>query len=474
MKTDAASYPSLPILLVDDEVHTLRGYEMILLAEGIENIHTCQSGQESLTYLSRNEVASILLDLVMPGTNGEEVLSVVTRVYPEVPVIVITATNDVETAVRCVKAGAFDYIVKPVDQTRLVTAVKHALDFRDIRHENVLLRKRVLDKTLEHPEAFAEIITQNEKMKSIFRYMESIAGTIQPVLITGETGVGKEMIAAVLHHLSHRRGAFVSVNIAGLDPNVFADTLFGHKRGAFTGADRDRDGLVDKAAGGTLFLDEIGDLSADSQVKLLRLLQEREYYPLGSDIPKCTDARIIVATNRDIHALQSSGQFRNDLYYRLRLHQIHLPPLRERRDDIPLLVEFFLQEAAQELNKSKPTPSQELFALLSIYSFPGNIRELRAMIYEALSRHEAGKLSLDSFKEMTRHLPPSEDPKRKQAAPLLSHPFVSLDRLPSLQESENFLIQEALKRTNGNQTLAAELLGITRQTLHRRLKSTKE
>ncbi len=469
MKNETASHPPLRILLVDDEVHALRGYEMLLLAEGMANIFACESGQEALRYLSQCEVNCILLDLVMPGMSGEELLSMVTRDYPEVPVIVVTATNDVETAVRCMKAGAFDYIVKPVDRTKLITAVKRAFDFRELRFENALLRQRVLDKTLEHPEAFAEIITQNEKMKSIFRYVESIACTIQPVLITGETGVGKEMIAKVLHHLSKRQGSFVPENVAGLDDNVFADTLFGHKRGAFTGADRDRGGLIEKAAGGTLFLDEIGDLSVSSQIKLLRLLQEREYYPLGSDVPKSMDARVIVSTNRDIHAIQASGQFRKDLYYRLRLHQIHLPPLRERRDDVALLVEFFLQEAAGELGKPKPSPPQELFALLSTYSFPGNIRELRAMIFEALSRYKEGKLPMDTFREMIEQPAPSESPERNQPIPLHPDPFVSLDRLPTLEESETLLIQEALKRTNGNRTLAAELLGITRQTLHRRL-----
>jgi DNA-binding NtrC family response regulator len=469
MKNETASHPPLPILIVDDEVHALRGYEMLLLAEGMANILACQSGVEALLYLSQREVTCILLDLVMPGMGGEVLLSKVTRDYPEVPVIVITATNDAETAVRCMKAGAFDYIVKPVDRTKLVTAVKRAFDFRELHFENALLRRRILDKTLEHPEAFAEIITQNEKMKSIFRYSESVACTSQPVLITGETGVGKEMIAKVLHHLSKRQGNFVPENVAGLDDNVFADTLFGHRRGAFTGADRDRGGLIEKAAGGTLFLDEIGDLSANSQVKLLRLLQEREYYPLGSDVPKTTDARIIFSTNRDIHAIQASGQFRKDLYYRLCLHQIHLPPLRERRDDLPLLVEFFLQEAARELGKPKPSPPQELFALLFQYSFPGNIRELRALIFEALTRYEEEKFRMDTLREIIIRSVPLESPERDQPIPLHPDPFVSLDRLPTLEESENLLIQEALKRTNGNRTLAAELLGITRQTLHRRL-----
>ena len=353
MNDTPVSHPSLPILIVDDELHALLGYEMLLLAEGMANVVAFQSGREALAYLCQHEVASVLLDLVMPGMSGEEVLSVATRDHPDVPVIVITATNDVETAVACMKAWAFDYIVKPVDKAKLVTAVKRAFDFRELYLENASLRKRILDKRLEHPEAFAEIITQNEQMKAIFRYVESIACTVQPVLVTGETGVGKEMIAKVIHRLSQREGSFVAENIAGLDDSLFADALFGHKRGAFTGAERDRGGLIERAAGGTLFLDEIGDLSLSSQVKLLRLLQEREYYPLGSDIRKSTDARVIVATNRYIHALQASGQFRKDLYYRLRLHHIHVPPLRERRDDLPLLAEFF----TQELSGSWASPS---------------------------------------------------------------------------------------------------------------------
>jgi len=295
--------------------------------------------------------------------------------------------------------------------------------------------------------------------------------TSQPVLITGKTGVGKELIARAIHSLSGRKGSLVAVNVAGLDDTTFSDTLFGHKRGAFTGADRVRDGLIEKAADGTLFLDEIGDLHPTSQVKLLRLLQEREYYPLGADVPRPTNARIIVATNRDLPALQASGTFRADLYYRLLLHRINVPPLRERQDDIPLLVEFFLQSAADELGKARPTPPPELFTLLCVYDFPGNIRELKAMIFDAVSRHESGKLSLSSFQEILQH-PPSAEAADSVAAPSTTDTlYASLDRLPTLKESEKLLIQEALKRTEGNRTLSATLLGITRQTLHRRLQA---
>ncbi len=473
--TSSADRPHDLILLVDDEVHALLSYEMLLMAEGAVNVASCRSGKEALEVLSQRKVSLVLLDLVMPEMSGEEVLSIVAREYPELPVIVVTATNEVETAVACMKAGAFDYIVKPVDRAKLMAAVKRASEFRELRFENAFLKKRVLERTLDDPAAFAEIVTQNEQMKSIFRYMESIACTSQPVLITGETGVGKEMIARVLHRLSGREGAFVAENVAGLDDSLFADSLFGHRRGAFTGADRDRGGLVDKASAGTLFLDEIGDLTMSSQVKLLRLVQEHEYYPLGSDLPKFADARLMVATNQDIEALQASGKFRKDLYYRLHLHHIHLPPLRDRRDDIPLLAEFFLDEASRELGKPKPILSHELLAFLSSYGFPGNVRELRAMIFDTFSRDPGGSLSLESFRVgAAKPFPSSQERSRSPGPdPCVFNPFPSLDRLPTLEESEDLLIQEALKRTNGNQTVAAELLGITRQTLHRRLSAKK-
>ncbi|NIY18432.1 MAG: AAA domain-containing protein, partial [Nitrospinaceae bacterium] len=266
--------------------------------------------------------------------------------------------------------------------------------------ENSLLREHLLSSELLHPEAFADIVTADKTMHALFQYIEAVSTTPQPILITGETGAGKELIARSIHDVSKRRGKYVPVNIAGLDDNVFSDTLFGHVRGAFTGADKKRDGLIEQAAGGTLFLDEIGDLNASSQVKLLRLLQEREYFPLGSDTPRRTDARIIVATNRDLQKMQKEGEFREDLYFRLRSHLIRLPPLRERLDDLPLLVDHFLTRAAEGLGRKKPTVTAELFQLLSTYPFPGNVRELEAMIFNAVSTHTSGTLDLASFKQI--------------------------------------------------------------------------
>jgi DNA-binding NtrC family response regulator len=363
--------------------------------------------------------------------------------------------------------GAFDYILKPVEKSRLIGGVKRAIELRELQRENQLLKAHVLSDKLEKPEAFSEIITVSTSMRSIFQYIEAIASSPRPVLITGETGVGKELVAKAVHALSHRAGSFIPVNVAGLDDQVFADTLFGHKKGAFTDAGEARSGLIERAGGGTLFLDEIGDLSTASQVKLLRLLQEGEFFPLGSDVAKRSDARIVVATNQNLAKLQSSGQFRKDLYYRLGDHQIHIPPLRGRREDLAVLVAHFLEKASNVLGKKKPTPPVELVSLLSTYHFPGNIRELESMIFDAVSSHTSGKLSMDSFKA---HLSKTASADAPDSPPengaLISFSY----QLPTLKQIEQLLVAEALKRANGNQSIAALSLGISRQALNKRLR----
>ena len=312
-------------------------------------------------------------------------------------------------------------------------------------------------------------------MRSIFQYVEAIAKTILPVLITGETGVGKELIALAIHRLSRRKGEFVPVNVAGVDDNLFSDTLFGHKKGAFTGADRDRKGMIEQASGGTLFLDEIGDLSIQSQVKLLRLLQEGKYYPVGSDVAKLTDARILVATNKDIESMQEAGEFRKDLFYRLQAHHIHVPPLRERKEDISLLVGHFLEKASNELGRKKPTPPQGLFTLLLTYHFPGNIRELEGMVFDALSRHKSGVLSMKSFSDKVAPKHPSPQESAQEVLVQAERMGVSFaEQLPTLKETEEMLIAEALRRSNGNQTIAAQMLGLTRRALNNRLSRAQE
>jgi len=250
--------------------------------------------------------------------------------YPEMPVIVMTATDETDTAVECMKKGAFYFLVKPVVPERFVATIRRALEQRMMSFELSNLRDQFFADKIMNPEAFTSIVTVSTKMHTLFKYMGVVAPSRQPVLICGETGVGKELFAKALHTLSGSKGNFVAVNVAGLDATVFADTLFGHRKGAFTGADQAREGLIVRAASGTLFLDEIGDLNDQSQIKLLRLLQEREFYAVGSDNPTSTNARVLLATNHDLQKLVAEGRFRKDLYFRLYAHRLLIPPLRER------------------------------------------------------------------------------------------------------------------------------------------------
>ncbi|MBU0484077.1 MAG: sigma-54 dependent transcriptional regulator [Proteobacteria bacterium] len=464
-------HPTQPILLVDDEKQVLVAFAAELRLGGFNNIMTCDDSRRVVEIVATEKPALLLLDLSMPGKDGREVLAEVTEGWPEIPVVMITAVADTRTAVDCIKAGAFDYLTKPMEEGRLVTTVDRALAMVEIRSEISSLRERMLAGPLNHPEVFADTITTDPTMLGIFRYIESVAQSMQPLLITGETGTGKELIAQATHNLSGRDGAFVRVNVAGVDDNIFADTLFGHRKGAFTGADSTRRGMIEQARGGTLFLDEIGDLSQISQVKLLTLLQEGEYFPLGQDTPVKTDVRIIVATHRNLPAQVEAETFRRDLYYRLQTHLVHLPPLRKRTDDLPLLVEHFLTTAATSLKKRKPTPPRELYQLLGSYHFPGNIRELRSMVFDAVSRHQSGVLSLIAFKDHMRQSsatlpnPINSEIKREEG-----NTFTTWAKLPTLKEANEKLVSEALHRADGNLTVAADTLGLSRQALAKRLK----
>jgi len=462
-------YPQLPVMLVDDEAQALTSFEVTLRSAGVNHIMTCGDSREVMTVLGRQEIEIMLLDLWMPHVSGEELLRQIAAEYPDVPVVIVTGADDVETAVKCMKQGALDYIVKPVEKSRLVSSVKRGIELRELHRENQLLKARVLSDRVSRPEAFADIVTLSPAMRAVFQYAEAVAPSPRPVLVTGETGVGKELVARALHVLSGRKGGFVPVNVAGLDDHVFADTLFGHKKGAFTGAMEGRPGLLEQAASGTLFLDEIGDLSAVSQVKLLRLLQDGEYLPLGSDVAKRSDARILVATNQDLEAARNAGRFRKDLYYRLCGHHIHIPPLRDRPEDLAVLLDHFLGKAAESLGRKKPTPPDELVKLLAVYHFPGNVRELESMVYNAVSLHGSGKLSMEAFKaEIFKKQPDlagAVEPKPDEAASQLVFP----EQLPTLRQIEQLLVDEALRRSGGNQSIAASMLGITRQALNKRL-----
>lgn len=458
------------VLLAGDDPQTLENTRLLLMDAGIGSVLVLADSRATLPFLEQNNVSLIVLDMT-PAMDKAELLARICRNYPNIQVIVETASCDVEIAVNCMKLGAVDYMVRPVEPGRLIMAVGNVLNFNYSQQEVSSLREYLLNNRLEHAEAFAEIMTTSRKMRSIFQYTEVVASSPQPVLITGETGVGKELFAHVIHRISRVRGQFVSINVAGLDDAMFSDTLFGHKKGAFTGADQFRDGLVSKAAMGTLFLDEIGDLNELSQVKLLRLLQEREYYPVGADLVKTSSARIVLATNVNLQERIKEGRFRRDLYYRLCTHQIRIPALRERREDIPLLLDNFIEEAARHFGKSIPAVSPELSQALSEYDFPGNVRELQARVRDAVARHVEGMLSLDDFSGISAAVP-QYTPAPSAAPTAATAGIYSLfGRLPTFREIEDYLIVEALKLSEGNYAVAASILGITRQTISKRLKS---
>lgn len=465
---DQKLYPTFGVLLVDDEQPWLRSLSLTLEGPGgITNLMQCSDSREVMTILGQRDIGLVLLDLTMPHISGDELLEQIVAEYPHIRVIILSGMNQLETAVSCMRAGAFDYFVKTVDEDRLVDGVRRAIRMVELESENLAIRRRFFHDQLDKPEVFAPIVSNNAAMRARFQYLEAVAPSSQPILITGESGVGKELVAQAIHTLSANSGLMVSVNVAGLDDNVFADTLFGHVRGAFTGAENVRKGMIERAAGGTLFLDEIGDLNEPSQVKLLRLLQNGEYYPLGSDQPKQMTARVVVATHADLDAKMAAGEFRRDLYYRLYSHHVHLPPLRERKDDLPLLLDHFLTEAALKLGKKKPTPPKELVVLLSTYSFPGNIRELEAMIYDAVSQHTHKTLSMKSFLE---RVDTHTDTLPVEQSSLAVNPFSSLNDLPTLQQAGKLLVDDAMRRSSGNQSVAARLLGISQPALSKRLK----
>lgn len=454
-----------PVVLVDDESTVLLSSRMILASAGIKDIITVEDSRKLMPLLSEQEVAVVVLDLFMPFISGTQLLPEIVREYPDLPIIVMTATQEIETAVSCMKEGAFDYLVKPVEESRFISSVTRALETNALRRQVEALKRSLITDHLEHSDVFAPIVTVSRKMRALFQYLEAIAGTREPVLITGETGSGKELLAEAVHKLSGRKGEFVPINVAGLDDNLLADTLFGHRKGAYSGADTMREGMVAKAAGGTLFLDEIGDLTLASQVKLLRLLQERQYYPLGSDVAKMSDARILCATHCDLNERMANDMFRSDLFFRLSIHQVDIPSLRERKEDISVLVNYFIEEAAVSLDKKPPKASDELLILLENYHFPGNVRELRSMVFDAVARHKSGPiLSAKKFRKAVKAQKSVEFPSASAKTKTKSS-----GHFLSLKEAERLHIEEAMRRSNGNQGVAAALLGISRPALNRRL-----
>ena len=459
------------ILLVDDELDELEAYSFLLASMGMEDIRTLNDSRKVLDTVKEMQAPVVFLDLNMPNMTGQEVLKQLKVEKPHVPVIIITADSDIETAVECLKIGAHDYLVKPINLKMFSSALRNALEISQLRQEVLSLKGISFgDQPVTNP-AFAPIITRSPLMFGLFQYIESIATSGLPTLLIGETGAGKELIAKAIHDISDLNGEFIALDISGLDDNLLADTLFGHSKGAFTGADVVRKGLIEKAAHGTIFLDEIGDLTEASQVKLLRVIQEKIYYPLGSDQPKECTARIITATNKDLSKLAGrDGEFRMDLYYRLSTHLAKLPPLRERKEDIPLLVEHIMTSTAASMNKEVPIIDQKALNLLQKHPFWGNVRELKAYISDAVARSDQGRINENHLSERLAGSVTVETSTPGSKNPLENF----FGHFPTLDELTEFAIDSALNVTENNQSQASQLLGISRQALNKRLKKKHE
>lgn len=451
---------SARILFVDDDAATREVFTAQLDSFGYE-VTVAEEGAQALTVIRTRVFDVMLVDLRMPQVDGMEVLQEALRLYPDLVVMVLTAHGSIETAVQALQMGAHDFLTKPVrDWEELHLSIERALQGRKLRQENRALRTQI-----EERFSHKNIVGTNREMQRIFRLIETVAPTKSTVLITGDSGTGKELIARALHHRSERPdGPFVAVNCGALPDNLLEDELFGHVRGAFTDAVGTRPGRFAQADGGTLFLDEVGTMSPHLQVKLLRVLQEREFTPLGATESKKVEVRIIAATNQNLKKEMESKNFREDLYYRLNVIQIELPPLRERRDDIPLLVGHFLEKYAQERSSGVQRFEQEAMRCLMNFPWPGNVRQLENVVERAVVL-SAGRdvLTLEDL------------PEELQRADRLIMPAVHidsdgifLDRV--LADFEGRLVYQALESAGWTKTRAARLLNIKRTTLIEKMK----
>lgn len=447
------------ILIVDDEKHTREGLATAL--EGEFEVFQAGDAEEAFRLLAAEQFAVVLTDLRMAGKSGLKVIERALQMPYHPVCIMMTAYGNVETAVEAMKRGAYDFLTKPVSLEKLEILIRRALQERKLEKENTTLRDR-LDKQFSFP----NIVGHSPALLTVLEQVKQAAATRATVLLTGETGTGKELLAQMIHQNSPRaRGPFVAVHCAALPASLLESELFGHEKGAFTGANERRIGRFEAADGGTLFLDEMGELDAQTQVKLLRFLETRTFERLGSNKPIQVDVRLVCATHRDLAELVAKGTFREDLFYRLHVVPIRLPPLRERAEDIPLLLDHYLRFFAKENNLTPPRLAPGAMAVLQRYSWPGNIRELRNFCENAVVLKRGGEISEYDL-----------DPKFTTAA-LLAGSKSSSPSVPatpahnplSKEENEKRLLRSALVEAHGNRTKAAQLMGISRRTLHRKL-----
>ena len=417
---------------------------------------TAEGAKAALEIARTHRVHVVLTDLMMPGTNGVELLRALKQVSPDTEVVVMTAYGTVETAVQAMRDGAYDFVEKPLKRMAIVKSVKKAAERQSLVEENRSLRHEIKLLTRR------EIVGTSPALRRVLDVATQAAPSSATVLVLGESGTGKELVARYIHERSSRaRGAFIGVNCAAIPETILEAELFGHERGAFTGAVARREGRFAKAAGGTLFLDEIGELSPSVQVKLLRVLQEGEYEPVGGNTVKA-DARIVAATNRDLHAQVTAGRFREDLFYRLNVIAVTAPPLRARREDIPLLVDHFLGVYCAKNNRPRLSVTRAVMQLLADYMWPGNVRELENVVERAVVLCRGDTLTVEDLPEVV--IQASEQPRTA----------LSVTIGTPLEEIESRLIRETLRHTKGDKPLAAQLLGISTRTIYRKLGESEE
>jgi two-component system response regulator AtoC len=441
------------LLIVDDEKNTRDGLRVAL--EDHFEVYVAGDLAGAMATLEADPADVMITDLRLGGEDGMELIERALKL-PKPPIcIMMTAYGSVDTAVEAMKRGAYDFVTKPVNIDRLEMLIQRALRERDTRKENDTLRAQVSRRT-----GVESMIGHSAAMVEVFDTIKQVAPSRATVLIQGETGTGKELAARAIHNLSPRAGKkFVAVHCKAFSTQLLESELFGHERGAFTGAFERRIGRFEQANGGTLFLDEIGEIDENTQVKLLRALGERTFERVGGNQTLQADVRLVAATNKDLAGLVAEGKFRDDLYFRLNVVQITMPPLRARKEDIPLLVQSFLKESAAENDKPQRELSQEAMASILDYNWPGNVRELRATIEHAVVMCSSPQIGVRDLPATVRGSPPSSD----------SNPLRDNDGL-NLHQTEQMLIFRALEESGGNRTAAARRLGISRRTLHRRLK----
>jgi DNA-binding NtrC family response regulator len=438
------------ILIVDDEKNIREGLAASLEMDGY-GVETAADGDAGFKRFRKGDIDLVITDLRMPGLSGEELLKRIDSETPGIPVIVLTGHGTVETAVAAMRNGAYDFLTKPVDLDHLSLLVKRALKNREL-----ILRHRQLEEELEHQKQFKTIVGTSAPMRQVFDTISRVAPSRASILITGESGVGKELVADAIHDLSPRKdNPLIKVHCAALSASILESELFGHEKGAFTGASARRRGRFELAHSGTLFLDEIGEIDQNLQIKLLRVLQDKKFERVGGEETIETDVRIVAATNRDLKAEIEKGTFREDLYFRLNVVNILVPPLRERKDDIPLLIAAFLKDFALENGKSLEGIDDRARAALYAYDWPGNVRELRNCIESAVVMTKGPVIT-------EADLPPTVRTQNDAG-------WIRIPLGTTLDEAEKIIIRDTLSAQKGNKSKAAEVLSIGRKTLHRKL-----